>query len=228
MSGYVVDTTQDQPPAEIEGWDEDRAVSFQIDAKGDPVGIRVADDWSRRIQPSALGPAVLAASAAAVRARQEQRTKLGVEGVKAEVRAAALEAAQRPVQPAQGVTPRSLNELAEDVISLSQLVRSTRGKPTAPLSGTGTAAGGALVVTVGQQGLTSFDVDSAWAALRAGFAISVAAGSALGAARSDLARAIGDSPGGVADGLLAEAMARLTALSAPSSDDERNTSARGL
>ena len=219
---------RDALPAESVGWDPDRVASVQVDRAGSPVGIRVADGWARELAPDRLGSAVLQAGADAAAHQVRELAQIlsdpawQLASPDAAVPLAAEPAIAAPrAAPDSAPTPaiataptRGLDELAEAMIGELRSVRSTPATAAATPAGRGSAAGGAVVLMLGPAGLTSCEIDPDWAAGRSGIAVSLIASEALGAARTDLARAVFESAAATTgrrlDGMLAEAMAFLT------------------
>ncbi len=199
-------------PEETTASDPAGAVAVSVDRHGAPVGIRVADDWSRRVDAPGLGAAVLAAAGAA-------QAALG------RVMTAALHEDEDPDAPAPPApsavlpefigTPRPLADLAE--IALSDLHRSADAPPDVPEAVSG-AAGGPVTVSLVPGGLVDCRVDARWAAGRSGIALSMALDDALGAATRALhAQA---RPSSEQDTVLAEVFAHLRALTPATTDGE--------
>lgn len=199
-------------PEETTASDDTGTVAVSVDRRGVPVGVRVADDWTRRTTADALGRAVLAAAgSAAAQLGQVMTAALrdaqAAGGAGADVPAVAV--------PEFEGTPRPLDELAE--LAVARLGRTDQGAVDAPPTASG-SAGPQVTVTLGPGGLVGCDVDERWAAHQTGIALSTALTQALADAGRALAEQ--DARRREQDTLLAEAFAHLRAL-APAQGEEQ-------
>ena len=88
----------------------------------------------------------------------------------------------------------------------------TSGAPVAPVSGTGSAAGGQVRITLSAGSLEYCEVDPDWVANESQQEIEAALADALGAARSDLHDQQRRQRGPAIDALVNEALAAVSAL----------------
>lgn len=197
-------------PEEIEGTDESRTVSVQIDRAGVPVGVVVRDGWaaSSGPGPEGLGDAVVRAAGAAAGARAQ-----ALDDLMRERNAAGAPPAVPPAPAVPVREPRMpMGELAEEAINALARVGAEPVAVTPP-AGTGEAAGGAVSVTLAAGTLSACTVDERWAEGRSALHVTLALQQALEAARRSLEEARPAEPtSGSLDDLLGEAMAHLFAI----------------
>lgn len=173
---------QEAAPERTEAADRTGTVRVAVGHDGLPVSIQVGDGWQDRIRPHQLGAAVAEASRQAMSRRIEAwSTTLEHAGP-----------GQRGPAPSPGPgdsprpsNPRSLTDIAEDVLGTLDTMLSSRLPPPAQPA-QGTAADRMLTVTLTRSGQLSCTADARWAAQQSGSQLTRALGSALVAARNQL------------------------------------------
>lgn len=214
-------------PDRAEGWDEAHVVQVAWSTTAGPEVVTVARDWERKVTAGALGTAVLQAHTAAMVARGEaaDRTLRGDE-VWADIEAGRPTRATPPVP-----TPRPGEEAVTDGVTLAEQVLATVARvETEPDAGTragvGAAAGGAVAVEIGDDGLRRCDVDARWAAGKSGLVVVGALQQAFAAAHAEVGRAaVTTTALGELDGLLGQITSMLRGLgdSPPAGDTRGGT-----
>jgi hypothetical protein len=214
----MVNAAQSQAPSESKGSDRTGSVHVTLDTDGIPVSFRVDNRWNRNIEADSFGDVVFEAFQAAIGDRltvwsdsltedgwQERVDKLqgGPTGVAPEGR---VPPAFR--KPAEEVTPRALDEVAEDALKAFDNVDSYSMQPEGAI---GTDRSGHLAIGLSSSGMTSCTADGQWVSTQSAARLMNALGEALANAKEDLAAKV-ESQGGIGGGLdrlLGEAMALL-------------------
>lgn len=218
-------SAQAQAPPSSEGADRSGTIRVLLDADGQPNAFRVEPGWHRKLAAPDFGDAVIEAFQAAMGMRLAVWTKtLQERGWQADVdrlqvgsmdkQPSAAPSAQLPpvVRPiAQEMRPRSIDEIAEDVIKAFDNVKDTVLASPQGATGTGSSRSGKLVLTLSKTGLVSCNADPQWVSGQTAASLMNALGEALTAARADLAKnADQPAPSGSLDRLLAEALELLS------------------
>ena len=227
----LLNQAQAQAPRAAEGADSSGAVRVQLGPGGFPESVRVESGWERRLRPEAFGAAVGEAFQAAMGERLAawtttlqdagwQRdfdrlrhgatggsTSGGVNGGNG-----VPPALRRPAAP---LRPRSMDQLAEDMIKAFDNIDQFTAPPAERAPATGAATGGKLTVTLSRTGGMTCTAEPRWVAEQSAAKLMNAVGEALAAAKAELARTASSAqaaaPGAARlDGLLAEAMAYLS------------------
>jgi hypothetical protein len=212
----LLEQAQASAPPVAEGTDRSGAVRAMLGPDGLPEWIRVEADWQHRLAPQAFGQAVAEACQVAGSARlaawsaalQDQGLRSAADRLQVDDEAPLpteplptepLPAEPLPAEPLpsewrrriEEVRPRPLAELTEDVLRALDGVGELAAAP-APVaaSGTGSDDSGRVSVTVSEAGLISCAANVRWASAQTGSALTTALAQALGAADTDLARAI--------------------------------------
>jgi hypothetical protein len=214
---------QTRAPQRSEGVDRSGVVHVVLGPDGLPAKFRVNTDWQRRIEPAAFGDAVLEACRVAVGERMAAWTRsLENEGWQERLEGLgdgppgpgtgsvpdhAMFMAHQSTPDAQ---PRPIGEVTEDVFRAFDDLSRWIAQPPQPASGSGTAGGRRLLVTLSKAGLISCTADPRWVAAQTAPRLTTALDRALSEARQDLANKPEEpSPGAGLDGLLTEIMALL-------------------
>ena len=132
----VIRAAESAAPAQASGRDASGAAEAIIDRTGMPTALRLADDWERRVDPAAVGGALVEAYQRAVQqhltawSEDLERSGWRYDAREVDERAAAAPALFRA--PVGCGAPRSIASLLEDV--LGELDRSHRraARPTQP------------------------------------------------------------------------------------------------
>lgn len=191
-------------PERAEATDRSRAIRMAIGPDGLPETVRVAADWQRRIDPGAVGAAVLEAYGACVQRRSEEWAQvlehLGfadrirmVDELQAETNTPIppppneLPAAFLP--DTRNIRPRPTDLIAEDVLSAADtaIAAVARARQSPRVSGSGTTRRREVTITLSPGGLVSCEVDRDWAARQTGVRLTEALRGALASARENLA-----------------------------------------
>jgi hypothetical protein len=222
----LITTAQEQSPRRSEGADATGAVRVELGPDGLPTIFRVDGRWDRMLAPEEFGAAVVQACQAAIGERMAEWTESlqssGWQHEAARLRGGPDAQPTAPMvrvppafrRPLPDVTPRSLDQITEDMLAAFDDTARFSPPPTHLSSaGTGAAAGGKLVITLSPAGLTSCTADGRWVIEQTAARLMNALSEALAAAKADLDRptpqALG-RPGNGMDRLLAEAMTLLT------------------
>jgi hypothetical protein len=208
-------------PQRVEATDRSGAVRMTIGPDALPESLRIAGDWKQKLQPAAVGAAVIDAYGECVRQRVAEWTRvLDNHNVADRMRQLdQLEAeTQGPAPPASSgslpaafrpnvghIQARPLDLIAEDVLSAAGAAESAIAASAANASagetrGTGSTRRGEVAITVSAEGLVSCDVDPDWAERQTAVRLTEALRTALDTARENLAaaqNAWGDSSGDV-------------------------------
>lgn len=218
-------SAQAQAPPSSEGTDRSGAIRVLLDADGQPDSFRVEPGWHRKLAAPAFGDAVIEAFQAAMGMRLAVWTRtLQERGWQAEVdrlqvgsmdkQPPAPPSAQLPPavrRAAQEMRPRSIDEVAEDVIKEFDNVEDAVPASPQAVRGTGSSRSGKLVFTLSKTGLVSCNADPQWVSGQTAASLTNALGEALTAARADLARSADQpAPSRSLDRLLAEALELLS------------------
>lgn len=186
-----------------EGGDPSGAVCASLGSDGLPEAFRVEAEWDRLLAPAAFSGAVVAASRVAMGTRLAVAARLLAD--KDQPANAAQERENIPAQRAtttsgsafglvgpehdrDDVTPRSLGQLAEDMIKALDTVIGSGTPPLPASSGTGVSSAGKLSMTFSPAGVVSCVADPRWVSTKTGASLTRALCTALGAARADLAK----------------------------------------
>lgn len=196
-------------PEESSATDTSGSVEVYVDRVGRPVGVRIADDWSRRVDGEALAGAVLEAAGRADAALGQSMSAaiadLKRTGEPIDERPSPVQAPQIP--DFDGV-PRPLLELAE--LAVADLGSSFDERAAAARHAVHGRAGDHVSVRLGPAGLLDCTIDARWAGTQSGVTLSTQLSLALADAAAqlrDLEQKRRDD-----DTLLAEAFAHLRAL----------------
>ncbi|MFI8456607.1 hypothetical protein [Kitasatospora sp. NPDC085464] len=218
---HALAETRDILPQRSEGTDRTGSVTVVLGPEDLPLSITVEAGWQQRLSPEALGGAAVEAGQAAAVNRlsvwQQDAGKAAWAAVPDRLPddRAAADAVAEPaldltlaVGDVSQVTPRPLEQLAEDV--LTALDRA--GAPGVPVQGRGCDEGGHVTVVLSRGGLVSCEPDGRWAAETGTAALNHALAAALAKARTDLAAAVRSAREEAAAGtdrMLREALALL-------------------
>lgn len=226
LNGLLTDA-QSKAPKRSQAEDSSGAVTMVLDGSGLPEEIRLAQDWQRRLEPGALGAAVVDAFAQAAQARVSAwgRTLEGGEwGDKVSRMMAADAQGRGPMATSEQasevpplfrrdqatVKPRPVEELAEDMIKAFDNVDAYASASSLTKEFEGTNGARTVTVKLSQAGLAACTVDGGWAAGQPATVLSNALGDALASARAKLRAAADEpSPTGKLDSLFDEAIALL-------------------
>ncbi|SDT80898.1 hypothetical protein [Actinoplanes derwentensis] len=199
-------------PQRSEGNDPTGAVSVVLGSAGLPLEIRVRGGWDRRIEPEALGAAVMGACNDAVRQAMRAWTdRLDDDRWWRRQRDAEDEPYAGPVPYAlpPGGRVQVDAEFSEPILQALHTAGSRAGEP--PASVEGRYDGRNVIVRLGAGGLAGCEIDPGWARRRDGATITAALGGALADARSQVAEPGRQAPTGV-DAALHDALATLADL----------------
>ncbi|MBO0804599.1 MAG: hypothetical protein J2P25_16185 [Nocardiopsaceae bacterium] len=188
----------DAAPERAEGTDRTGAVRVVIGSAGLPESIQVDAWWRDRLRPEALGSAVTDAWRQAMRRRGEAWARtLDRTGWHARFeRRDSMPERGQPRHPdatrgfsgvSQARGGRSLNEIAEDAITmLDSVLSSPRSSSprlgSVPGQARGSGPGNTLVITLTRSGQLSCSADARWAARQSGSQLNQALSAALAAA----------------------------------------------
>jgi DNA-binding protein YbaB len=212
---------QAMAPGRSQGADRNGAVHVTIGPDGLPSSFRVAPDWKRKIEADTFGSAVLEACQAAIGDRLSVWTHaLADDGWQDRVerlKGGAADPAPPSQAPArippalrnavQRARPRPADQLAEEVLGALDNVE--QFTPSSA-SGSGSAAGGKLTVTINTTGLTSCTADHKWVSRQTAALLMNELGAALAAARADLqTQSQRTEPATEMDRLIAESLSLL-------------------
>jgi hypothetical protein len=166
-------------PARSEGSDRSGAVTAVIGPDGLPETIQVRPGWRSRIPDRAFGSAVAEACAFAGQFR-------------AVIWSQALSGLDWPDRldhgPERAGGPRSIDEIAEDVIrTLEEALSAAARMRDAPPRGIGASSERNLVISLAPDGQVSCEVDPRWVEKQTEPALNQALSTALAAARQSLA-----------------------------------------
>ncbi|WP_433344203.1 hypothetical protein [Micromonospora sp. CA-111912] len=159
------------PPEEAAGTDPSGAITVTLGADGLPTRIRVGLGWQRRLQPYALGQAVLAAHENAVADGQRAWSE-GFDSdswlaeaerieTRGEQQNEADSASPMPQVPVYG-QPRDLLAMTEEVLKSLQNVRGRAVEPSVPAVGRNRER--SLSITLAPTGLQGCEIEPRWAA----------------------------------------------------------------
>jgi hypothetical protein len=194
-------------PQRAEGTDPTGSVRTVLGPDGLPETIRVSPYWNQKLRPEEFAGAVNAACQAAAQQRgaewaetmrrsgwQDRIQRLDQDATAA---AAATAAEPNPVPPAyrrpDSRPPKSLDDLAEEAISLmdsGMSLASHAGPPRSP-RGTGADRSGTLEIRVSADGQVACRADPRWVAQQSGAQLSMALASVLATAREKLTAEVG-------------------------------------
>lgn len=193
LHGLVSDA-EAQAPQRSEAKDGTGSVNVVLDAAGLPQEIQVGSDWRRRLEPDALGAAVIQAFGEAARARVaawSQTLESGEWGQKVGLMMAAdragaplpeSEVPQLFRRDQEPVWPRPVVELTDEMINAFDNIDTYAGASSQGEEGTN--AERTVSVKLSQSALVGCTVDTGWAERQSGDALSSALGEALADARS--------------------------------------------
>ncbi|WP_159080124.1 hypothetical protein [Nocardia suismassiliense] len=178
-------------PQQVMGTDNAGIITTVLGRRNDLLEIRVAETWERRLDPSALGEAVVDASRNAERARAVANADAAVDsGVLDRLKSMRVEDfAAAPVPAATDTTGPgrvlSLDQLTAAVFSLVD--GSASEDENDDVVGVSEEAEGWVAVTLARDGtMVGCKIGSHWATGRSGSAITSALNEAATAARRDL------------------------------------------
>jgi hypothetical protein len=214
---------QAQAPQRSEGVDRSGTVHVSLGPDGLPERFRVSADWHRRIEAAAFGGAVLDACQVAVgermaawtRSLENEGWQTRLEGLRGGPQDSGTGSVPDRVplvshRTATDVRPRPIGDVTEEVFRAFDDLSRWMARPPQPDSGSGTAGGGRLVVTLSGAGLTSCTADPRWVADQTAPRLTTALDRALSEALQDLAnKPEKPPPTAELDGLLTEVMALL-------------------
>lgn len=219
--GNLVREAEAAAPARAEGSDHSGAVRAVLGRDGLPQSFRVHLRWDRMLAPESFGSAVLAACQNAMGERLAVwKHKLDEDGWKD--RADALGADDNDVTPGAGVptafqTPsgpgasrRRLDEVAEDMLQAFDGLNRLTSRSASPDAGTGAGSveNEHLTITLSRAGLLSCCAEPSWVSEQPATRLRNALGTALSAAKDDLASnpSTADAQPGNLDRLVAETL----------------------
>ncbi|MGH3815828.1 MAG: hypothetical protein ACRDUV_25825 [Pseudonocardiaceae bacterium] len=216
-------TAQAEAPRSSEGTDGTGTIRVLLDPDGLPSSFRIESGWNRKIPAEGFGGAVLEAFQAAMGERLAVWTRtLEEQGWQAQADRLRVDLDDRPSasgrgevpsafgHPVQDVTPRPIDQVAEDMIKAFDHVGDLAGPPPQASGGTGASRSGKLVLTLSRAGLVSCTADPEWVSGQSAATLMNALGEALTAARADLENSNAQTaPSGSLDRLFAEALALL-------------------
>ncbi|GIH10647.1 hypothetical protein Rhe02_87140 [Rhizocola hellebori] len=198
-------------PQTVQATDPSGVVQVTLDAEGLPASFEVDEGWARSLHPTAFGPAVAAAFAAATKQRltawASLLEKVDLPTSEVDEQPVAAQAFQPPSRPEVPVHPREVGELLRELLEITADLEALTEPQVR--QATGSAASGMLTLTLGSDGALSCSADQAWASDKTGSELTSALNTALAAARSELVNAANASPADRAARLLNEAAAFL-------------------
>lgn len=214
---------QEQAPPSATGQDATGSVRVEVGPDGLPESIVVGAEW-RGARGADLEAAVQEAGAAAMTGRMTEWSQALEDGgwqhraddLKRGAATGPIEVPRRaaPTAPPAGVgSGRSLSQLTGDVLDAVQHRDAIDGAPALSARGTGSSGPGGVQVTLSAAGLQSCTVPDGWVGSRSSWELTTAFGSALTAAKRELAASVAaaeetrDAAG--LDGMLADALALL-------------------
>ncbi|MGC9665584.1 hypothetical protein ACNTMW_03400 [Planosporangium sp. 12N6] len=204
-----------------EGSDGSGRVSAVLAPDGLPETLHVRSDWRDALDPARVGDAVVEACRVAANERMASWSRsLEDEGWLARANRLREDVEERPVaaEPVTGrpvgvdqAGPRSMESLAEGVLTEFDTVGRFAGAPVLTATGTGSDRTGHVTITLSKAGVTSCAVDQHWVARQAGTDLNSAFAEALAEARTDLVRVLEQAPDPTArlDQLLGDALSLL-------------------
>ncbi len=217
-------TAQAEAPRSSDGADRTGTVRVFLDPDGLPNSFRIEPGWNRKITAEGFGGAVLEAFQAAMGERlaswtrtleeqgwQAQADRLRVDLDEPASTSGAGEIPSAFRHPVEDVTPRPIDQIAEDMSKACDHVGDLAAPPPGATGGTGASRSGKLVLTLSRAGLVSCTADPEWVSGQTAATLMNALGEALAVARADLASGTGQAaaPSGSLDRLFAEALALL-------------------
>lgn len=217
-------TAQAEAPRSSEGTDGTGTVRVFLGPDGLPNSFRIESGWNRKIPADGFGGAVLEACQAAMGERLAVWTRtLEDQGWQAQADRLRVDLDEQPStsgagevpsvfrHPVEDVTPRPIDQVAEDMIKAFDHVGDLAAPPAQATGGSGASRSGKLVLTLSKAGLVSCTADPEWVSGQTAATLMNALGEALDAARADLANSTvgAAAPSGSLDRLFAEALALL-------------------
>lgn len=191
------------------GTDRSGMISARVTEDGIPESVRIDQHWRRGIAARKFGAAVLEATHAALRDRLTawSRTLADADWQNA------AEVAPVPVAPpplADQRRPRSIDAVAEDLITAFDAIRKLPTGSADGTTGRGRDRSDKLIITLSRAGVVSCEVDERWVAGQSAAALMNAIAEALALAKADLAERVRTgATAPVLDGLFVEALALL-------------------
>ena len=216
-------TAEADAPRTSQGADRTGTIRAVLGPDGLPDSFRIESGWNRKITAENFGGAVLEAFQAAMGERLAVWTRtLEKQGWQAQADRLRVDLDEQPSvsgqaemppafrHPAQGVTPRSIDQVAEDMIKAFDQVGDFAAPPPHAIRGAGSSRSGKLVLTLSTTGLVSCTADLKWVSAQTAASLMNALGEALTAARADLKNGIDrPAPFRSLDHLFTEALALL-------------------
>ncbi|MGQ0718131.1 MAG: hypothetical protein ACT4NP_12645 [Pseudonocardiales bacterium] len=216
-------TAQAEAPRSSEGTDGTGTIRVFLGPDGLPNSFRIESGWNRKIPAEGFGGAVLEAFQAAMgerlavwtRTLEDQGWQAQADRLRVDLDEQASVSEQRMPSAfgntVQDVTPRPIDQVAEDMIKAFDHVGDLAAPPAQATGGTGQSRSGKLVLTLSKAGLVSCTADPEWVSGQTAATLMNALGEALDAARADLANSTVQAavPSGSLDRLFAEALALL-------------------
>lgn len=216
-------TAQAEAPRSSEGTDRTGTIRAFLGPDGLPNSFRIEPGWNRKIIAENFGGAVLEAFQAAMGERLASWTRtLEQQGWQAQADrlrvdldtqpSASGQAEMSPAfgRPAEDVTPRPIDQVAEDMIKAFDHVGDLAAPPSQVARGAGSSRSDKLVLTLSTAGLVSCTADPEWVSAQTAASLMNALGEALTAARADLENSIHrPAPARSLDHLFTEALALL-------------------
>ncbi|MGH3811574.1 MAG: hypothetical protein ACRDUV_03825 [Pseudonocardiaceae bacterium] len=216
-------TAQAEAPRSGEGTDGTGSIRVFLGPDGLPNSFRIESGWNRKIPAEGFGDAVLEAFQAAMGERLAVWTRtLEEQGWQAQADRLRVDLDEQPSvsgqeevpsafgHPVEDVTPRPVDQVAEDMIKAFDQIGDLAGRPPQASGGTGSSRSGKLVLTLSRAGLVSCTADPEWVSAQTAATLMNALGEALTVARADLENSTAQAaPSGSLDRLFAEALALL-------------------
>ncbi|MDQ4011780.1 MAG: hypothetical protein M3228_14070 [Actinomycetota bacterium] len=216
-------TAQAEAPRSSEGTDRTGTIRASLGPDGLPNSFRIEPGWHRKITAENFGGAVLEAFQAAMGKRLAiWTTTLEQQGWQAQAARLRIDLDQQPSvsgqaemspafgHPVEDVTPRPIDQVAEDMIKAFDHVGDFAAPPPQVARGAGSSRSDKLVLTLSTAGLVSCTADPKWVSAQTAASLMNALGEALTAARADLENSAGrPAPSRSLDRLFTEALALL-------------------
>lgn len=215
-------TAQADAPRSSEGTDRTGTIRAFLGPDGQPNSFRIEPGWNRKIPAENFGGAVLEAFQAAIGERLAIWTRtLEQQGWQAQADRLRVDLDKQPSASGQAeisafghfvedVTPRPVDQIAEDMIKAFDQVGHIAAAPPQVARGAGSSRSDKLVLTLSAAGLVSCTADPEWVSTQTAASLMNALGEALTAARADLEDSTGRlTPSQSLDRLFTEALALL-------------------
>ena len=207
-------------PAHVEATDARGAVRVRLGHDGLPESIEIDQAWEQRLRHGSLAQALMEACRTATGQRTivwaqrmadprwQERMDQAMEFYPAAVtaqpsRASAFDRNDAPRRP-RSVVINEIWEAVDNVLAEPMHSDALPASAGEPVHGEGSVANGRLLITLSDAGAVSCTADPGWVSQRSPDELTEALGTALAAARADLARAVAASPAGWLERLMRE------------------------